>query len=276
MERNSIGQVIIKESGSLLLSIPCITSTISVNTYNRFLLDEREFTELTPTIDKDALINKLENDVAAANTTINVLSANLTQEKINSIGGCNVGIRVSSSAAATNGTGLSYKTYKGIQYQESIGFDILSSKDGVYYNAIQTNGKPVYDINLKGGTLYQDANSKAFYTLKATIKYRYRYVGLNTINQGDTTTKIQFHKFYKNQSFPNGQSFPIGLGVSRTDNIAATYNPGDSTGLYTMNLLDTGQQLGGESDFIYLPVITMPDNFIMEIEAGSTFTILPE
>jgi hypothetical protein len=270
MERNSIGQVIIKESGSLLLSIPCITSTISVNTYNRFLLDEREFTELTPTIDKDALINRLENDVATATKTINVLSSNLTQEKINSIGGCNVGIRVSSSAAATNGTGLSYKTYNGIQYQESIGFDILSSKDGVYYNAIQTNGKPVYDINLKGGTLYQDANSAAFYTLKATINYRYRYVGLNTINQDNATTKIQFHKL------TNNDSFKIGNGVERVDNIAATYKPGDTTGLYTINLLDIGEPLGGATDFIYLPVITMPDNFIMEIYPGSTFTIIPE
>jgi hypothetical protein len=270
MERNSVGQVIIKESGSLLLSIPCITSTISVNTYNRFLLDEREFTELTPTIDKDALINKLENDVAAANTTINVLSANLTQEKINSIGGCNVGIRVSSSAAATQGTGLSYKTYNGIQYQEKIGFDILSSADGVYYNAVQTNGKPVYNITDKGANLYQDANSKAFYTLKATIKYRYRYVGLNTINQGDTTTKIQFWKAYGNTS--EG----IGSGVERVDNIAATYKPGDTTGLYTINLLDIGQPLGGATDFIYLPVLKMPDNFIMEIYPGSTFTIIPE
>jgi len=263
MERNSAGQVIVKESGSLLLSIPCITSTISIKTYDRFLLDEREFTELTPTIDKDALINKLEIDIATANTTINVLSANLTQEKINSIGGCNVGIRVSSSAAPN-------KTYNNKFYGEKIGFDILSSSDGIYYNAIQTNGKSTYNVTDKGATLYQDANSKAFYTLKATIKYRYRYVGLNTINQGNTTTKIQFWKFY------NGQSFSIGNGVSRTDNIAATYKPGDSTGLYTMNLLDTGQQLGGESDFIYLPVITMPDNFIMEIEAGSTFTLLPE
>ena len=270
MERNSIGQVIIKESGSLLLSIPCITSTISVNTYNRFLLDEREFTELTPTIDKDALINKLENDVAAANTTINVLSANLTQEKINSIGGCNVGIRISSSAAATQGTGLSYKTYNGIQYQESIGFDILSSKDGVYYNAIQTNGKPVYDVNLKGGTLYKDSESRRYYTLKATIKYQYRYVGLNTINQDNAITKIQFWKL------TNSNSSPIGDGVERVDNIQATYKPGDTTKLYTINLLDTGQGLGGETDLIYLPVLKMPDNFIMEILPGSTFTILPE
>jgi len=263
MQRNSAGQVIVKESGSLLLSIPCITSTISINTYNRFLLDEREFTELVPTIDKDALINKLENDIATANTTINVLSANLTQEKINALGGCNVGIRVSSSAAPN-------KTYNGKFYGEKIGFDILSSSDGIYYNAIQTNGKSTYNVTDKGATLYQDANSKAFYTLKATIKYRYRYVGLNTINQGNATTKIQFFKFF------NGKSEPIGNGIERTDNIAFTYKPGDSTGLFTIDLLDTGYGLGGETDFIYLPVIKMPDNFIMEIYPGSTFTLLPE
>jgi len=270
MERNSAGQVIIKESGSLLLSIPCITSTISVNTYNRFLLDEKEFTELTPTIDKDVLINRLENDIIALNSKITKLDVDLTQEKINILGGCKVGISISSSAAATNGTGLSYKTYNGIQYQEKIGFDILSSADGVYYNAIQTNGKPVYDINLKGATLYEDANSKRFYTLKATIKYRYRYVGLNTINQGDAKTRIQFFKAYGNTS--EG----IGSGVNRVDNIAATYKPGDTSSLYTINLLDTAVSLGGATDFIYLPVLNMPNNFIMEIYSGSEFTIIPE
>jgi hypothetical protein len=282
MERNSAGQVIVKENGSLLLSIPCITSTISIKIYDRFLLDEREFTELVPTIDKDALINKLENDVAVANKTINVLSANLTQEKINSIGGCNVGIRISSSAAPTQGTGLSYKTYNGIQYQEKIGFDILSSADGVYYNAIQTNDKPTYDVTNKGATLYQDANSKAFYTLKATIKYRYRYVGLNTITKSmgvtivdntliyPTQTWIKFYKAYGNTS--EG----IGDGVSRLDDIAGVYKTNDITKEFTMTLSQNNVGLGGATDFIYLPVLSMADDFIMEILPGSTFTILPE
>jgi len=96
---------------------------------------------------------------------------------------------------------------------------------------------------------------------------------LNPINQGNATTKIQFWKAYGNTSIGLGGQFG---GVERVDNIAATYNPGDTTGLYTINLLDTGQQLGGLTDFIYLPVIKMPDNFIMEIYPGSTFTILPE
>jgi hypothetical protein len=254
MERNSIGQVIIKESGSLLLSIPCITSTISVNTYNRFLLDEREFTELTPTIDKDALINRLENDIITLNNNINILNANLTQEQINARGGCNVGI--AKVQTATKGT------------NERIGFDIIAGNE--YYNAIQTNGKPVYDIVNKGATLYKEANSRRFYTFKATINYRYRYIGLNPIDQSNAITKIQFWKF------TNGSSSPIGDGVERADNIQATYKPGDTTGLYTINLLDAGQGLGGETDFIYLPVREMPDNFIMEIYPGSTFTVIPE
>lgn len=250
MERNNVGQVIIKESGSLLLSIPCITSTISVNTYNRFLLDEREFTELTPTIDKDALINSLESRLFAAST-------NLAQEQINVKGGCNVGITTVQTAT------------KGVN--EKIGFDTISGNG--YYNAIQTNGRPVYDVTNKGATLYKDASSRRFYTLKATIKYRYRYVGLNPIDQDNATTKIQFWKAYGDTSEGLGGQFG---GVERVDNIAARYNPGDTTGLYTINLLDTEQQLGGETDFIYLPVLKMPDNFIMEIYPGSTFTVIPE
>jgi hypothetical protein len=266
MQRNSAGQVIVKESGSLLLSIPCLTSTISINTYNRFLLDEREFTELVPTIDKDALINKLENDIVTATKTINVLSANLTQEKINSIGGCNVGIRVSSSAAPN-------KTYNNKFYGEKIGFDILSSADGVYYNAIQSNNQPIYDITNKQATIYQDAQSRSIYTLKASIKYRYRYVGLNQfISTADdvNVTKIQFWKF------TNGSPAEIGDGVAQIDDITGTYKPGDITDEYSINLSDTNIELGGNTDIIYLPVLRMPDNFIMEILPGSTFTILPE
>lgn len=59
MKRNSLGQVIVNESGSLTISILCRETTIPISVYNRFLLDNKEFTELVPTIDKDALIRDL-------------------------------------------------------------------------------------------------------------------------------------------------------------------------------------------------------------------------
>ena len=86
MERNSAGQVIVKESGSLLLSIPCITSTISINAYNRFLLDEKEFTELVVTVDKDALITNLANSLNSALNTIDILNFNASSSITGSTG----------------------------------------------------------------------------------------------------------------------------------------------------------------------------------------------
>lgn len=86
MERNSAGQVIVKESGSLLLSIACLTSTISINTYNRFLLDEKEFTELVVTVDKDALITNLANSLNSALNTIDILNFNASSSITGSTG----------------------------------------------------------------------------------------------------------------------------------------------------------------------------------------------
>lgn len=255
MQRNSAGQVIVKESGSLLLSIPCITSTISIKTYDRFLLDEREFTELVPTIDKDALINKLENDVAAAKVTINTLNASLTQEQINIRGGCNVGI--------TN----EQVVKSGINRQK-ITFDTVSG--GPYYNSIQSNRLPVYSLEEQAAILYADANSKRFYTFAATIKYRYRYIGQNTATKTTTQTHIQF---YKDNNVSSG---PLAPGIDRTDNIAGIYNKGDTTGLYTINLLDTGYELGGITDKILIALVSPLSDFEMVIYPGSTFTVLPE
>lgn len=249
MERNNVGQVIIKESGSLLLSIPCITSTISVNTYNRFLLDEREFTELTPTIDKDALINSLESRLFAAST-------NLAQEQINIRGGCNVGI--------TN-----EQVVKSNINRQKITFDTTSG--GPYYNSIQSNGLPVYSLAEQAAILYEDANSKRFYTFKSTIKYRYRYIGQNTATK--TTTRT-FMRFFKDNI--GGLSQTIGSGVDRIDNIAGVYNPGDVTGLYTINLEKKEEGLGGITDKIFVGLASPLEDFEMVIYPESTFTVIPE
>ena len=262
MQRNSAGQVIVKESGSLLLSIPCITSTISIKTYDRFLLDEREFTELVPTIDKDALINKLEKDVAAAKVTINTLNASLTQEQINIRGGCNVGI--------TN-----EQVVKSGVNRQKITFDTVSG--GPYYNSIQTNGQPIYSLTEEAAILYADANSKRYYTFKATIKYRYRYIGQNTATKTTTRTSM---RFFKDTPGLPGQN--IGDSVDRTDNIAGTYNPKnakgeyDVTGLYTINLEVTNQALGGLTDKIFVYLESPLSDFEMVIYPESTFTVLPE
>jgi hypothetical protein len=248
MERNSAGQVIVKESGSLLLSIPCITSTISINTYNRFLLDEKEFTELVPTIDKDALINRLESELFTANTR-------LTQEQINIRGGCNVGI--------TN-----EQVVRNSINRQKITFDTVSGEP--YYNSIQSNGLPVYSLAEQAAILYEAANSKRFYTFAATIKYRYRYIGTAPATKTTTRTHIQF---YKDNNVSSG---PLAPGVNRTDNIAGTYKPGDVTGLYTLNLLDTNYGLGGITDKIFVALVSPLSDFEMVIYPESTFTVLPE
>lgn len=76
MERNSLGQIVVNESGSLTLKILAVESTIPVTVYNRFLLDNKEFTELVPTVDKDALIRELSDRLNNSITTINTLINN--------------------------------------------------------------------------------------------------------------------------------------------------------------------------------------------------------
>jgi len=255
MERNSAGQVIVKESGSLLLSIPCITSTISIKTYDRFLLDEREFTELVPTIDKDAIINSLEKNVAALNTNINTLNASLSQEKINALGGCNVGI--------TN-----EQVVKSGVNRQKITFDTVSG--GPYYNSRQSDGSPIYSLAEQQANLYEGATSKRYYTFKSTINYRYRYKGTGPATKTTTQTHIQFWKTN------NSSDSALAPGVDRTDNIAGIYNTGDTTGLYTINLLDTGYALGGVTDSIFVALTSPLSDFELVVYPGSTFTVLPE
>ena len=74
MARNSLGQFIVQEGGSSVVSIKCDELYITKTQYDLFLLDNKEFTELTPTIDKDALINSLTNEITGLNNTINILS----------------------------------------------------------------------------------------------------------------------------------------------------------------------------------------------------------
>jgi uncharacterized membrane protein YgcG len=83
MTRNSLGQIIVNETGSMALPVLCLESTISIPVYNRFLLDNKEFTELVPTVDKDALIKELSTRLESANLVINTLSSSIA----NSSGG---------------------------------------------------------------------------------------------------------------------------------------------------------------------------------------------
>jgi hypothetical protein len=238
MERNSLGQVIVNESGSLTISILCRETTIPISVYNRFLLANKEFTELVPTIDTEALIREL------------------AQAQINIRGGCNVGI--------TN-----EQVVKGSVNRQKITFDTVSG--GPFYNSIQSNGLPVYSLAEQAAILYEDANSRRFYTLKSTIKYRYRYIGLNAATK--TTTRT-FMRFFKDNSGGNSQT--IGIGVDRIDNISGTYNFGDVTQLFTINLSQTDQGLGGLTDKIFVGLASVLDDFEMVIYPESTFTVLPE
>jgi len=256
MARNSLGQFIVQESGSSVVSIKCDELYITKTQYDLFLLDNKEFTELTPTIDKDALINSLTNEITGLNNQINVFKTNLTQEQINSRGGCNVGI--------TN-----EQVVKGSINRQKITFDTDSGIP--YYNAIQSNGLPVYNLSEQAAILYEVANSRRFYTLRSTIKYRYRYIGQN---QATKTTTRTFMRFFKDNSGGNGQT--IGPGVDRIDNIAGVYNPGDVTRLYTINLEKNEEGLGGITDRIFVGLASPLEDFEMVIYPGSTFTILPE
>lgn len=77
MARNSLGQFIVQESGSSVVSIKCDELYITKTQYDLFLLDNKEFTELTPTIDKDALINSLTTQINGLNNQINVLNGTI-------------------------------------------------------------------------------------------------------------------------------------------------------------------------------------------------------
>ncbi len=74
MERNSLGQVIVKENEPVIIGIPCKESFITITQYQRFLLDDKEFTELVPIIDKDTLIATLTSELNFALERINQLT----------------------------------------------------------------------------------------------------------------------------------------------------------------------------------------------------------
>ena len=285
MERNNVGQVIIKESGSLLLSIPCITSTISVNTYNRFLLDEREFTELTPTIDKDALIRELTGQVNSLNSTVNNLTTDLK-------GGFSVSVNKAQYAIFTNPKTFQSNaiTYDGQKVWENIGFDDDTTSPN--FNSRQSNGQKFWSIANKAATVYRDANSLGNYNLNATIKYRFKYIGPGRIdNIQSVNTTLRFYQVIveNNVSQPIGSTGEI---INRNTNLVKTsYNTGDVTQEFSATLVRNDYLLGQNTDVVYFPVQyyfsqlintnststrSITNDFIMEILPGSTFSMLPQ
>jgi hypothetical protein len=272
MERNSLGQFIVNESGSSTVSIKVTEQYISLDQYNRFLLNNKEFTELTPTIDKDALINSLTNQVNSLNNTVNNLN-------INARGGFLVSVATPQYAWPVVQSNAI--TYNGQKVWESIGFDDDSTPPN--FNSEQSNGKKFWSIPDKAGTIYADANSARFYDLKASVRYRFKYIGLNDINNvRDLYTKLQFWVAFTN----SGTSSGIGNGVEQRITLSKqSYKPGEYTEEFTINLDDRNNGFGGGTDVVYLPVkfefwnsdrSWLTDNFIMEILPGSTMSLLPQ
>jgi hypothetical protein len=272
MERNSLGQFIVNESGSSIVSIKVTEQYISLDQYNRFLLNNKEFTELTPTIDKDALINSLTNQVNSLNNTVNNLN-------INARGGFLVSVATPQYAWPVVQSNAI--TYNGQKVWESIGFDDDSTPPN--FNSEQSNGKKFWSIPDKAGTIYADANSARFYDLKASVRYRFKYIGLNDINNvRDLYTKLQFWVVLNSGE----KSASVGDGVEkRVTLIKQSYKPGEVSEEFTINLNDQNNEYGGKTDTVYLPARYdlwdsnrnwVGDKFIMEILPGSTMSLLPQ
>lgn len=273
MERNSLGQFIVNESGNSVVSILCQEQVITLNQYNRFLLDNKEFTELTPTIDKDALIKELTNQVSSLNSAVNSLTTDLK-------GGFLVSVTKPQYVypVIKNNSTI---TYNGQKVWESVGFNDDSTSPN--FNSRQSNGLKFWNIPNKEATVYSDANSRGFYDLKATIKYRLKYTGGTDIfNVKNTKVKFQFW-------FQPGQqtSKPIGGGVEQNINLVKqSYKQGDVSEEYQINLSDLNIELGGLTDILYLPLNkfevynsnnnAIQSNFLVEIQPGSTFSMLPQ
>lgn len=272
MERNSLGQVVVKENTSAIISIPCKENFITIDQYKRFLLDNKEFTELTPTIDKDALIESLTNDLTYNQNLINQLTIDSKRGFLISVTENQFAYPVSKQDA---------KMYNGLQVYENIGFNDDSTPPN--FNSHQTNGLQYWSIPNKSATVYQDANSRSFYNLKATIKYRIKYIGASDVDNIDhLNTKLQFW------TYQNGTSNGIGNGVTRNDVPLSTrsYSTGDVSETFTIGLNDS-LELGIDTNTIYLPVkfdvykksgnnnIWSTSDFLMEILPGSTFSLLP-
>jgi hypothetical protein len=275
MARNSLGQFIVQESGSSVVSIKCDELYITKTQYDLFLLDNKEFTELTPTIDKDALINSLTNEITALNNQINNRLAT------NASGGFVVSVTNPQYSYPVDQTDAI--TYNNQTVYKNIGFN-----DDNTLNSVQSNGLKFWSIPNKEATVYQDANSRGFYNLKAYIKFRFKYIGNNTItNVTGMETTLQFYKLTK---LTDGKSNIITLGNGVTlnrqltgpdGNIKTSYSQGDVTNTYEINLNKSDQELGIFTDIIYLPVEysfsnIRFENFIMEILPGSTFSMLSQ
>jgi hypothetical protein len=271
MERNSLGQFIVNESGSSTVSIEVTEQYISLDQYNRFLLDNKEFTELTPTIDKDALIKELTTQVNTLNSTVNSLTTDLR-------GGFLVSVTTPQYAYPV--TQPNAFTYNGQKVWESIGFNDDSTPPN--FNSRQSNGLKFWSIPNKVATVYSDANSEATYDLNATIKFRFKYIGKTELNN---VTAMETRLFFWRD------------GISTVDdpknNVLTailkkqSYKEGEVSEEFEMNPT-AAQTLGG--NVIYLPVVyrltrpvlpgsnstaNIPNDFIMEILPESTFSFLP-
>lgn len=269
MERNSLGQVIVNESGSSVVNILALEQTITLNQYNRFLLNNKEFTELVPTIDKDALIRDLTNQVNTLNSSVNSLTTDLR-------GGFLVSATESQFAYPVVKSNA--KIYNGQQVYENLGFNDDSTTPN--FNSRQSNGLKFWSIPDKVATIYQDSNSAGRYTMKANIKYRLKHIGTANI---DNITSFRLGL----QFFLNGTT---GVGpVSDTGTRPLTktfYAPGEASEEFSISVEHTGGLGELRTDILYLPVRTFQvnrlntniadNNFLLEILPNSTFSLLPE
>jgi hypothetical protein len=270
MERNSLGQFIVNESGSSTVSIKVTEQYISLDQYNRFLLDNKEFTELTTTIDKDALIKELTNQVNSLNGTINGLSQDLK-------GGFLVSVTNSQYSYPTSKTDAI--TYNGQTIWENVGFNDDTTSPN--FNSRQSNGLKFWNIPNKEATVYSNSNSEGRYDLKSTIKYRLKYIGESDIfNVDRTNVKFQFWYGY------NNSTYSIGNGVEQNIQLTKkSYKQGEVSEEYQITLNDQNNLFGSNTDTIYLPLnkfevytsnnSAIQSNFLVEILPGSTFSFLP-
>jgi hypothetical protein len=269
MERNSLGQVIVNESGSSVVSILALEQSITLNQYNRFLLNNKEFTELVPTIDKDALIRELTNQVDTLNNSVNSLTTDLK-------GGFLVSATESQFAfprAKPNAV-----TYNGQQVYENIGFNDDSTTPN--FNSRQSNGQKFWSIPDKVARIFLEANSQGQYTMKANIKYRIKYVGTTNITN---ITRLQLGlQFWKNGTTALGTLADSGL-LSLTK---ANYAPNESSDQeFSISIQLTGGLGELRTDILYLSlrsfsvaqnnIVEVADKFLLEVLPGSTFSLLP-
>lgn len=268
MKRNSLGQVIVNESGSSVVSILALERSITLNQYNRFLLNNKEFTELVPTIDKDALIRELTNQVDTLNNSVNSLTTDLK-------GGFLVSATESQFAAVRDKPNAI--TYNGQQVYENIGFNDDSTTPN--FNSRQSNGQKFWNIPDKVARIFLEANSEGQYTMKANIKYRIKYIGTSNITN---ITKVELGlQFWKNGIAPLGTEVRSGvLDLTKT-----SYAPNESSNQeFSISIQRTGGLGEITTDTLYLATryfsvaqngADVASNFLVEVLPGSTFSLLP-